>query len=80
MDSLYLNAVCQGFKSSHDLMLLFAWVFKWYPLKPMQQQASRQTRSLKPIQKATTGVFTRVFTVTLTAILTGRTSHGLAIS
>ena len=46
--------------------MLFVWVLRWYPLKPMQIQASRQTRSLKPIQKVTTGVFTRVLTVTLT--------------
>ena len=54
MDSPYLNAICMGFKSSHILMLLFAWVFKWYPLKPMQIQAGLPNNSLKPIQNAST--------------------------
>ena len=35
-------------------MLLFAWVLKWCPLKPMRILASRQTTFLKPIHKATT--------------------------
>ena len=35
-------------------MLLFTRVLRWYPLKPMQIQTSPKTRSLKPIQIAST--------------------------
>ena len=36
------------------MMLLFAWVLRGYPLKPMQIQAGLQNNSLKPIQNAST--------------------------
>ena len=36
------------------MLLLFAWVFRWYLLKPMQIQANCHTDILKPMQIATT--------------------------
>ena len=34
------------------LCMLFAWVFRWYLLKPMQIQANPDTNLLKPMQIA----------------------------
>ena len=53
MDSQGLAAICMGFKSLCILLLLFAWVFKWYCLKPMQILRNPHTHLLKPIHLTT---------------------------
>ena len=36
-----------------NVLLLFTWVFKWYPLKPMHFQGRYVIQMLKPMHRAT---------------------------
>ena len=42
-----------GFKGFHIFLLVFVWVFKWYPLKPMQIIRSPYSHLSKPMRIAT---------------------------
>ena len=46
-------AISMGFKGFHLFLVVFAWVFKWYPLKPMQIIGSPYSHLLKPMRIAT---------------------------
>ena len=44
-----LAAISMGFNGFHLFCIVFAWVLKWYPLKPMQIIGSPYSHLLKPM-------------------------------